>query len=210
MPDYLKDLTGVVQAGGRSRRMGQDKALMDFLGEPLILQPIRILEQLTREILVITNQPQDYAFLNKPLVKDALPDRGALGGLYTALLAARTAFTATVACDMPFVSERLLRAQYRALCESPDAAAAIPESSHGLEPLHAVYRTEICLPAVKSALEGGKRRMVSWHQGLIVNIIPNAQVREHDREELAFLNLNTVEEFRTAEGIARERPAGRN
>ncbi|MCX8063463.1 MAG: NTP transferase domain-containing protein, partial [Anaerolineales bacterium] len=74
----------VVQAGGESRRMGKDKALLPFLGKPLIQRILERLIPVVDEALVTTNHPERYGFLNVPLVGDVFPGRGALGGLYTA------------------------------------------------------------------------------------------------------------------------------
>ena len=70
-------------SGGKSGRMGQDKALVDFLGRPLILRILERLAPLADEVILTTNRPADYAFLNLPLHPDLQPGRGALGGLYT-------------------------------------------------------------------------------------------------------------------------------
>ena len=94
-------LTLAIQAGGRSSRMGKDKALLDFGGQPLIQQVLSRLESLADETIVTTNHPEDYHFLGFPLIPDVIPDRGALGGLYTALNAASHPLVAVVACDLP-------------------------------------------------------------------------------------------------------------
>ena len=73
-------LSVVIQAGGQSSRMGQDKALKLFLGRPLIQRVIERLQPIADELLVTTNHPEDYAFLNLPLFTDLKPGRGALGG----------------------------------------------------------------------------------------------------------------------------------
>ncbi len=101
----------VIQAGGQSRRMGQDKALLPFLGQPLIQRGITRLSHLADEVLVTTNHPENYSFVGLPLYPDIIPDRGALSGLYTALHAAHYDTVMVVACDMPFVSPALLGAQ---------------------------------------------------------------------------------------------------
>ncbi|MBP8164630.1 MAG: NTP transferase domain-containing protein, partial [Anaerolineales bacterium] len=81
-------LTVVIQAGGASSRMGEDKALKPFLGRPLIQRVIERLSPLADEVIVTTNRPVDYAFLNLRLVADLKQGRGALGGLYTAIASA--------------------------------------------------------------------------------------------------------------------------
>jgi molybdopterin-guanine dinucleotide biosynthesis protein A len=183
--------------------MGQDKALMPFLGEPLILRPVQRLSRVTDQILVITNSPEKFGFLDLPLFTDAMPGMGALGGLYTALSAAGADLVANVGCDMPFVSVPVLREEYRLLIEDPNLAFVIPRSENGLEPMHAIYRKSLCLPAVRESLERGERRMISWHEyvqsALFLEV---GKIRRFDPGGLAFINLNTPEEFRQAEGLA--------
>ncbi|HEX9030179.1 MAG TPA: molybdenum cofactor guanylyltransferase, partial [Anaerolineales bacterium] len=132
-------LTIVVQAGGESRRMGQDKALLPFLGKPLITRILGRVRPIADELLVTTNRPENYSFLELPLFSDRLPGRGALGGLYTALSIANRPLVGVVACDMPFVSAALLAAA-RDLLADPTIDAVIPRTADGTEPFHAVYR----------------------------------------------------------------------
>ena len=87
-----------IQAGGESRRMGRDKGLMPFLGRPLIQRVLERLTPIADEVLVTTNSPDEYRFLNLPLFPDLKPGRGALGGLYTALSSAACEAVAVVAC----------------------------------------------------------------------------------------------------------------
>lgn len=196
------DLTGVIQAGGESRRMGRDKALLEFQGEPLIWRPIRRMRQVTDTLIIITNQPQKYSFTDLPLFIDLLPGTGALGGLYTALRSVQTPLAALVACDMPFASPALIHEGLRLLEEDPELAVAIPESEHGLEPLHCVYRVRYCLPAVEAALERGERRMISWHYEVKVQNIKPERVSELDPTGLAFWNLNTPNDLAEAVKLA--------
>src|SRR5688572_32807648 len=102
-------LTVCIQAGGQSSRMGEDKALKTFLGRPLIQRVIERLSPIADELIVTTNRPDDYAFLNLRLVPDLKPGRGALGGLYTAIASAAHPIVAVVACYMPFASSSLIR-----------------------------------------------------------------------------------------------------
>src|SRR6185369_4678742 len=103
-------LTIVVQAGGASSRMGEDKALKPFLGRPLIQRLVERLSPIADEMIVTTNRPEEYRFLGLRLTPDLKPGRGALGGLYTALASASQPHVAVVACDMPFASPTLLEA----------------------------------------------------------------------------------------------------
>ena len=152
-------LTICVQAGGESRRMGQDKARMPFLGRPLIQRVIDRLSPIADEVIVTTNTPDDYRFLGLPLFPDLKPGRGALGGLYTALSSATGDTVAVVACDMPFASPKLIEAASRLLVEEA-ADVVIPDSGGGLEPMHAVYRRETCIPAIASAIDNDKWKLI--------------------------------------------------
>lgn len=196
-------LSIAIQAGGESRRMGLDKALMPFLGRPLIQRVLERLTPIGDEVLVTTNRPENYRFLNLPLFRDLKPGRGALGGLYTALSSATCEAVAVVACDMPFASRALIETASRLLVEE-DADVVIPDSGAGLEPLHAVYRREVCLPVIESAIEADNWRLISWFPGVKVRILQPDEIRPHDPTGLAFWNLNTPEEFSEAEWRARD------
>ena len=102
---------------------------------------------------------------------------------------------------MPFVNPELLAAGRDFLLQS-DHDAVIPRSKNGLEPFHAVYRRETCLPAVKTALEAGQWRLISWLDRVNVHEQLPEDVRRYDPEGLAFWNLNTPEDFRQAELFA--------
>ncbi len=195
-------LSIVIQAGGESRRMGQDKALMPFLGRPLIQRVVDRLSPVADEVLVTTNNPDDYRFLDMPLFRDLKPGRGALGGLYTALSSATCEAVAVVACDMPFASASLIEAAGRLLVQE-DADVVIPDSGGGLEPLHAVYRRETCIPAIESAIEADQWRLISWFPQVKVRILQPDEIKHYDPSGLAFWNLNTPEEFAEAEETAK-------
>jgi molybdopterin-guanine dinucleotide biosynthesis protein A len=194
-------LTIAIQAGGRSSRMGQDKALMPFLGRPLIAHMVARLRLLADDLLVTTNHLEDYAFLDVPLFTDIFPGLGALGGLYTALAAAREPLVAVIACDMPFVEPALLNAQ-RDLLLSEEVDVVVPQSPDGLEPLHAIYRRDICLPAVLAALQSGERKMIAWYPSVRVRVMTQPETAVYDPEFRSFINVNNPDEFRRAEELA--------
>jgi len=196
-------LSIVIQAGGESRRMGQDKALIPFLGKPLIQRVMARVEKLGDEILVTTNHPEDYRFLDVPLISDIVPGRGALGGLYTALVAAHEPLVAVVACDMPFVSAPLLAAE-RDLLAKPGHDAVIPKTSHGTEPFHATYRRSTCLPAIEWAMEAQKWRVDAWFSRTNLRFLSPEEVLQYDPKDMAFWNVNTPEELQKAQQIALE------
>jgi molybdopterin-guanine dinucleotide biosynthesis protein A len=181
--------------------MGRDKALIPFLDRPLILQVMERLAAFADEVIIITNQPADYTFLGLPLFADLQPGRGALGGLYTAINAAKHPLVAVVACDMPFASRALFEYERDLLVES-GADVVISSTAEGLEPLHAVYRRATCLPAIQDALAAGEWKLIAWFPNVKVRTLTPEETARHDPQGLAFLNLNTSEDFRQAERLA--------
>ncbi|HMN63274.1 MAG TPA: molybdenum cofactor guanylyltransferase [Anaerolinea sp.] len=194
-------LTISVQAGGQSRRMGRDKALMPFLGRPLILRVIERVRPAAAELFLVANDVDKFHFTGLAVFPDRIPGLGVLGGLLTALHTASHPFVALVACDMPFASAALL-AHQAALIEHSGADVVIPQSAHGLEPLHAVYRRETCLPLVEEAVHLGLRRMDSWFERAALRVLTAEETRPFDPAEGAFANLNTPEDLAWAEALA--------
>jgi molybdopterin-guanine dinucleotide biosynthesis protein A len=193
--------TLAIQAGGASKRMGRDKALLPFLGKPLILRVIERASMFCTEMLITANEPEKFRFLDIPTYPDPVSGAGPLAGLYSAFLHAETPYVAVVGCDMPFVSPDLLGLELVTLIEN-DADVVIPRSADGLEPLHAVYRREACLNAVKTALDQGNLRLIGWMSQVKVIELPLEQQKAHDPQGLAFVNVNSPEELQQAIEIA--------
>jgi len=194
-------LTVCIQAGGQSSRMGEDKALKTFLGRPLIQRVIDRLAPIAEELIVTTNRPEDYGFLDLSLFPDLKPGRGALGGLHTAIASASNPIVAVVACDMPFASPELLEAARQILVRE-EADAVIAKSEEGYEPFHAIYRRETCLPAIEAAIDADQWKVIAWFPQVKVRVLTSDEIRRYDPAGLAFWNVNTPEEFAKAEEIA--------
>ena len=182
--------------------MGENKALKPFLGRPLVQRVIERLAPIADELLLTTNQPEEFAFLELPLFTDIKPGRGPLGGLYTALISAKYSSNAVVACDMPFASAPLLVAA-AGLLSQEGADIVIAETAEGFEPLHAVYRRGTCIPAIESAMEADQWRVISWLPKVKVRKLTPDELGRYDPENLAFWNVNTPEDFSKAEQHAR-------
>ncbi len=178
--------------------MGENKALKPFLGRPLIQRVVERLAPVADEILITTNDPDAYRFLNLPLFPDLRPGRGALGGLYTALVAARHPQVAVVACDLPFASGPLLVASAGLLLQH-GADVVIAETAEGFEPMHAVYRREACIPAIEAAMQADQWRVIAWFPQVVVRKLTAPELGRYDPDGLAFWNVNTPDEFAAAE-----------
>lgn len=196
-------LSVIIQAGGQSSRMGEDKALKPFLGKPLIQRVIERLTPIADEVIITTNRPADYEFLPLRLVPDLKPGRGALGGLYTAIASASHPFVAVAACDMPFASVHFFESAYSLLVKE-EADVVIAKTDEGYEPFHALYRRETCLPAIEAAIQEDKWKVIAWFPQAKVRALSLDELKTFDPSGLCFWNVNTPEEFAQAEEIARQ------
>ena len=201
----IEDLAVAIQAGGESKRMGTSKALVPFLGQPLIMQAFDRLYPICSEMVITTNEPEKMGFLEPyiasgklRLVSDDTDKRGALIGVHTALQAVTKPFMSMVACDMVFPSPELI-AQLRELLVSTGADVAMPIGSKGIEPFHAVFRRETCLDAVEKALESGDMRAVRWTENVYRVDVDVSELDADDSYPNPFVNVNTMPELRELE-----------
>jgi molybdenum cofactor guanylyltransferase len=188
-------VTLAIQAGGRSSRMGRDKGLVELAGKPLVSHIIDRLGSLAGEVLITTNDPPSYAAFGIRTAADTDPGAGALDGLFTALTAAAGDPVLVVACDMPFAS-RPLAAHLLAL--SATAEAVVPRPGEEFEPLFAVYRRS-CAAAIRRALDGGRRRVISFFTEVDLRVVEADDIRSIDPDPLAFFNVNTPADLAEAE-----------
>mgnify|MGYP000913124282 CR=1 FL=1 len=194
----MNKISIIIQAGGKSIRMGKNKALIPFLGEPLIQRVINRVKPIAGEMFIIANQPDIYSFLGLPILPDLVIDKGSLGGLFTAMKIARMPYVASVACDMPFVNPILFEYELK-LIEQYSFDVVIPKSTKGYEPFHAVYKKETCLPLIEHALESDDLRLVSWFSQVNVKTLFDIEIRRFDSEDKSFININTQEDLSSAE-----------
>ncbi len=196
------NVTVAILAGGRSSRMGTDKAFVRVLGRPLIEDVLAQLEGVGSETLIVTNRAEDYRYLGVPLFGDVLPDKGALGGLYSALHAASRPHVLCVACDMPFMVRPLIDHLLRL---APEGDAVVPRLGGEAEPFRAVYAREACLGPIRRALDAGKMRVISFHPEITVRWVEADEIDRYDPRHLSFFNVNTpadLEEARRLAGLA--------
>lgn len=192
-------ITGVIQAGGKSTRMGgQPKALMELAGRRIIDRVVRVVATVTDDVLIVTNTPDLYASLGLRMVPDVFPDHGSLGGIYSGLAAATGEAAFTVACDMPFV---LLEVARLVVSRAGEADVVIPQVGARLETLHACY-AKTCLGPMERRLRAGRLRIVGFFEDVRVLVIPENEVARFRAPDLVFMNVNTPEELERARALA--------
>jgi molybdopterin-guanine dinucleotide biosynthesis protein A len=194
-------VTGVIQAGGRSTRMGgRPKALLELGGRRIIERVLDAVAPVVDDVLVVTNTPALYGFLGVPMVADAWPEHGSLGGIFTGLAAAGGDAAFTVACDMPFLHPEVARLVVR---RAGEGDVVIPRVGAQLETMHAVY-AKACLPAIEARLRAGRLKIVGFFEDVRVVEIGEAEVARHRAPEVVFMNVNTPEELERARALSAE------
>jgi len=184
-------ITGIILAGGKSIRMGQDKAFIEINGVPIILRVFAVLDRLFRETIIVANQKETYAELNIPVYSDLVPGQGALGGLYTGLLHSTFPYSFCVACDMPFLDRALI--EYL-LTRIDQYDAVVPRTSDGLQPLHAIYSKQ-CLDPIRHLLDLEKTKIMDFYPLIRLQIVDEKDFLTLDPERKSFTNVNTPDEL---------------
>jgi len=186
-------VSAAIMAGGKSARMGQDKAWIELDGEPLITRVARVLGEVADEVLVVANDPR-YETLGLRVVRDRYPQAGALGGIATGLGAASHDAVLVAACDMPFLSADLWRLL---LGHTGEADVVIPRVAGEYETMHALYRKS-CLPHMARAIAENRLRVISFFDAVSVKAIDEVELRAVDPTLRSFTNVNTPEELASA------------
>ena len=187
----IRGVTGVILAGGESRRMGSDKSLLPLDGGRFIDHAYRTLAALFDEVIIVTNSPDLYAGLPCRKVPDLYPVKGSLAGIHSGLSHARSDRIFVVACDMPFLSAEVIR---RLCARGEGSDVVIPRSERGVEPLHALYDTR-CLPAVEELLDAGEKKIVRFFPRVRVCEVPPPAFADCDPDGRSFRNINTPQEY---------------
>lgn len=201
--------SGIILAGGRSRRMGVDKAFIRLEGKTLIEIVIHALRSVCDEILIVADDQERFVALDAILLRDTQQNTGPLAGLHAGLTNMQSELGIVVAVDMPFLNAALLRAML-AVAEGWDAVVPAPSSDEhkrvdtrmrakdlNIHPLHAVYR-RTCLPAITDAIESGERRLNAFFADINVRYLSRSEMHAVDPEMRSLININTPQELEQA------------
>jgi molybdopterin-guanine dinucleotide biosynthesis protein A len=187
-------MTSIVLAGGKSLRLGREKALEEIGGCSLIERVIERLSLLGNEIIVVTSSSDQLPDLGVKRVIDSYPGKGNLVGIYSGLKEVASSHGLVVGCDMPFLNVALLR---HLIELSPGFDVVIPRVDDEMEPLHAVY-SKNCLAPIEATLGEGKRRIVDFFPAVRVRYIESADIEEFDPQHLSFFNINSEADLERA------------
>ncbi|MFA5517373.1 MAG: molybdenum cofactor guanylyltransferase [Desulfuromonadales bacterium] len=181
------DVTGVILAGGKSRRMGRDKATLEFRGRTLFAGVLAMMRTLFPAVRIAGDRP-DLALPDVPCLLDDFPG-SALGGLYTGLRTAATEWIFVAPCDLPAPDPELAR---RILRQRTNVDAVVPRTGKGFEPLFAAYRKS-CLPPMRDLLEAGNFRIYDFYPRVRVACLEPPELPPDWRQSL--FNVNAPEDL---------------
>ena len=205
-------ISGIILAGGQSRRMGEDKAFLQVGDELLIDRVLKGVKAVADDLVIVTNSPEKYADFPAQIVRDAYPGTGVLGGIYTGLRVASHLCGLVVACDMPFLNVELLRYmagqadQYDVVMPyvgdaDPSADSQATARARHLHPLHAIY-CKRCLEPMRRALQRGDLRAIAFLPEVRVRFVSRQEIDRFDPEHRSFFNANSPDELRHAQELS--------
>ncbi len=189
-------MTGIILAGGKSRRIGREKALLPIgEGRSMIIEMVvEKLKAIFDDVLIISAPPFNYQFLGVKVIRDIIPGKGPLGGIYTGLLSSKNEYNFICACDMPFLNTHLLKFM---ASEVTDCDLVVPVVGGFVEPLHSIY-SKRCLSAIKSHLEVNDLKVKSFFSEVKCKYLSESLIKRYDPDLLSFLNLNTPKMLKLA------------
>jgi molybdopterin-guanine dinucleotide biosynthesis protein A len=190
--------TAAILAGGNATRFGgRNKAALRLGPDVVLERQLAVLRRVVDRTVIIANDEAPYRSYDVPVIPDLAPGTGALGGIYTAIKSAPTAYTLVVACDMPFLSAPLLAHLVEA---GRDVDIAIPKTSRGYEPLCATYSRR-CAPVLQRRIEAQQLKvtdLLASDHGLSIRELGPDVIDQYGREDLLFFNINTAEDYAKA------------
>lgn len=204
-----KNFSGYVLAGGKSSRMGTDKAFLKSGGETFLERAARALSTgCGGRVKIVINEKQkakfEKGFGSFEFVFDVFPECGALGGIHAALKNCESDFALILACDLPFVTAGAIRALTEiALNSNEDISAVVPKQLDGrIQPLCAVYKIKFCLPKIEELL----KKEISFSMRDFLKLIPVQLVETNelmtDKTADLFFNINRPSDFQKLKSMA--------
>jgi molybdenum cofactor guanylyltransferase len=185
-------LTAFILAGGKSTRMGMDKAFVDYEGRTLLMRTLDLARSVATDVWIVGDKKK-FAGL-APVLEDIFHDRGPLGGIHAALRASPTELNLMLAVDTPFVSSAFLQYLISQARSASEAAVIVPRAGGSWQPLCAIYRREFAGVA-ENALRAHENRIDRLFDVVRTRVIEQQELEGAGFSAAIFQNLNTPEEL---------------
>ena len=197
VPNKRTDITAFILSGGKSSRIGTDKAFLNLNDQPTILRLIELLDSIFSEVAISSNQPELYEFTKKKVIKDIVPDKGPISGIHSALNSSNTIINFILSCDMPLVSREVINY----LCDfKSNKKILLPRAQGRIQQLCGLYSKNI-LTEVEMLLDESSKPG-SQTKGSIYELIDrvDAEIIDVDAQIFyhpnLFFNVNTPEDYK--------------
>jgi molybdenum cofactor guanylyltransferase len=189
----VKDVSGIILAGGRNTRMGLDKATLRWGDSDMLRHIIQVLQHVCQDIIVVSNSPRPLDAAIR-VVADIIPGQGPLSGIHAGLKAAQHHYAFVVGCDMPFIQAGPVRLLLK---KCPGWDAVVPVHAGRQQPLHAVY-SKACIPVIETLLAEGNCRVAALLDMVCCLRVAARGLPATDEQINAFININTDEDYQQA------------
>lgn len=186
---------GVILAGGKSSRMGTNKALLTLNNQTVIEHVVLEMQAVSDCIVIVTNEPEQYQFLNIPMIADRYKQKGPLAGIEAAMYYKQASDFIVAACDMPFIHRNIYRTLYHQL-DGYDAV--VPIVNDRLQPLSGIYRKE-AWPVIRDQLDKNKLKLESFINQLNVNYVDAFDKVDDEQVAKHFFNMNDPLQYQQAQ-----------
>jgi molybdopterin-guanine dinucleotide biosynthesis protein A len=199
------EVTGIILAGGKSRRMGEDKRYLVVGEQTLLERGLGVIRSIFQEVLVVIAQDTPPLSVDARVIRDLLPDCGSLGGLYTGLMQATTPWIFVVACDMPFLDQAVI-SQFTSRRATADIVMAKLDAR--LHPMHALYGKR-CLPALEQMIQARQLKIqeIVSQSSLRVQYVTEAELLTIDPSWRSFQNVNSPSDLEAARSLLARVPS---
>ena len=191
----MMQATAMILAGGKSTRMGKDKAFLQVGKEKIIDRLVAGLKETFDQVLIVSNEPAAYKYLEVDIVSDIIPGLGPLSGMHAGLKSAKHRHSLVMACDMPFINIKLGKMLVE---EVPGFDVVVPQVGAYLQPLFAVY-DKSCIQPIEECLKNSISKTTALYPKVRVKYISQEKIAAVADLDMVFLNINTPEELEKAQ-----------
>ena len=190
------EITAFILSGGKSNRIGKDKAFFSIQGKTFIQKSVELLDLIFEEVIISSNNTIEYQFLNKKVIKDMNPGRGPLSGIHSALNFSITEKNFILSCDMPFITSELIKYLCNYYSNKP---IILPKAEGRIQQLCGIYSKSIFAEVENLLIESQKPG--SKLKGSIYELIESTETEIVEVDKLdfynpdLFFNINTLEDY---------------
>lgn len=194
----IQAIAGVILAGGKNIRMRKNKAFLELGGQRIIDRTAGLLQEIFSQVILVTNTPLEYTYLDLEIVTDLIPKSGPLIGIYTGLFYSSYFLSFITACDMPFLNRKVI--EYM-ITISKNYDVVIPHLKDGYHPLHALY-SKRCMKFIEELIREDNLKIIDFFSKVKVREVTPDEISSLDPTLNAFLNINTPDDLERVRGLA--------